>query len=202
MSEFSSSFHIRTDNPADTEQRLRRGKVSGLVFGPANRWLTFVPYANLQAYHARVDPADFAADLSRIVGLSCPPLSLRRGPRLDLCSGATAYGRKPVRLLVGSGADGRARWMGPEALSPFARLDAIEPLLQTLDRHATSEKAPAYRFAELMGLPAYKWLSPELAQERTVRFSGAGRTQARHEAAQHGRTATSASEPVHRASAS
>jgi hypothetical protein len=44
VSEFSSSFHIRTTSPTETEQRLRMAKLSGLVFGPKNDWLTFVPY--------------------------------------------------------------------------------------------------------------------------------------------------------------
>ena len=170
MSEFSSSFHIWTDNPTDSEQRLRRGKVSGIVFGPASRWLTFVPYANLRAYHGRVDPADFAADLCRIVG--CPVLHYRYGedhgwtfvlarPRAAVSRFACWW--DPVPTIERDGLD-------LEVLSTFAPLDAIEPLLQTLDRHAASEKEPAYRFAELLGLPAYKWLSPELAQEHTADF--------------------------------
>jgi hypothetical protein len=44
MSEFSCSFHIRTHNAAETEAALGRARMSGLVFGPANGWLTFVPY--------------------------------------------------------------------------------------------------------------------------------------------------------------
>jgi hypothetical protein len=134
VSEFSSSFHIWTDDAADAQQRLRRAKISGIVFGPANRWLTFVPYANLQAYHARVDPTDFAADLSRVVG--CPVLHYRYGedhgwtfalarPRAPLTRFACWW--DPVPTVERDGVD-------LEALAPFVQLHAIEPLLQSFDR--------------------------------------------------------------------
>ena len=44
MSEFNSRFHIRTNSAPKTEQSLGKANFSGLVFGPANGWLTFVPY--------------------------------------------------------------------------------------------------------------------------------------------------------------
>jgi hypothetical protein len=43
MSEFSISFHIRFGD--GHEELLRAAKLSGVTFGPANGWLTFVPYA-------------------------------------------------------------------------------------------------------------------------------------------------------------
>jgi hypothetical protein len=66
VSEFSSSYHIRTADPREAERRLRRAKISGVVFGPANGWLTFVPYANLPALQRRADSGHFALDLSRV----------------------------------------------------------------------------------------------------------------------------------------
>jgi hypothetical protein len=168
VSEFSSSFHIWTDNSADAEQRLRRSKVSGIVFGPADHWLTFVPYANLPAYRRRVEPADFTADLSRIVG--CPVLHYRyaedHGWTFALAQPRAAFQRfacwwGPVPTVDRDGLD-------PDALAPFAQSEGIEPLLQALDRQSASVEQPAYRFAELLGLAAYKWLSPDLAQSRTA----------------------------------
>jgi hypothetical protein len=75
MSEFSSSYHIRTEDSQVIERLLRRAKISGIAFGPANGWLTFVPYGDLPAYRRLPDAADFTADISRAVG--CPVLHYR-----------------------------------------------------------------------------------------------------------------------------
>jgi hypothetical protein len=72
MSEFSISFHIRVNDSDDVEARLLRAKLSGLVFGPANGWLTFVPYGGANPF-AYVDGDWFAENLSNVTG--CPVLS-------------------------------------------------------------------------------------------------------------------------------
>ena len=43
MSEFSVSYHIRLAEGIDAQKLLRQAKAAGIVFGPANDWLTFVP---------------------------------------------------------------------------------------------------------------------------------------------------------------
>jgi hypothetical protein len=45
MSEFSISFHIRLGDGHEVSKLLPAAKLSGVTFGPANGWLTFVPYA-------------------------------------------------------------------------------------------------------------------------------------------------------------
>jgi hypothetical protein len=67
VSEFSSSFHIRTGDAALAERRLVAAKISGLAFGPANGWLTFVPFANSQGFDAR-DPVGAATALANATG--------------------------------------------------------------------------------------------------------------------------------------
>jgi hypothetical protein len=141
----------------------------GLVFGPKGRWLTFVPYSNLPAYQ-RAEPDAFAADLSRVTG--CPVLHYRYGED----HGWTFALARPRTALSRF-----ACWWDPaptverneldlDSLATFAPLTAIEPLLQSVDRQSASEEEPAYRFAELLGFPAYKWLSPDLAQRHTEDF--------------------------------
>ena len=64
MSEFSESFHIRCDDARAVEKRLRSGKYAGLVFGPANGWLTYVPYNDSPAYQRALGkPEAFAEAL-------------------------------------------------------------------------------------------------------------------------------------------
>jgi hypothetical protein len=169
MSEFSSSYHIRTENPQDTLQRLRRAKISGVVFGPANGWLTFVPYENLPAYEQRGD-TDFAPYLSQILGSII--LHYRYGEDHGWAFMLVRPGMPPVSY---------ACWWDPapseersqldtNAFPPVVSVEALQPLLGPFDRATAAEQEPAYRFAELLGLPAYKWLSPGLAQRHTDDF--------------------------------
>jgi hypothetical protein len=44
MSDWSESYHIRTDEPDTTTQKLIEAGIAGFIFTPKNGWLTFVPY--------------------------------------------------------------------------------------------------------------------------------------------------------------
>jgi hypothetical protein len=166
MSEFSTSFHVRVDGSRDATKLLRQAKLSGLTFGPANGWLTFVPYADL-AHYRKADGPRFATDLSRLTGL----------PVLHYC-----YAEDHGWTFALARTDGPlvqyACWWDPQptverdqfdplALAPIVSTDLLEPLLRSFDQETAAHVEPAYRFAELLGLPAYKWLSPELAQDHT-----------------------------------
>src|SRR5262249_5948569 len=62
----------------------------------------------------------------------------------------------------------------PLAFVPFLAPDLLEPLLRSFDPDGAADVQPAYRFAQMLGLPAYKWLSPELAQDHTDDLLGQG----------------------------
>ena len=167
MSEFSSSYHIRTGDQRSAQQRLRQAKISGIVFGPENGWLTLVPYANLDVFRSSGDPANFAARLSHI--LDAPVIHYNYAEDHGWGFALAQAGRCISRF---------ACWWDPapaveresldvEALTPFAPREAIEPLLEPFEPGGDSEDTPAYRFAELLGLPAYQWLSPDIAQKHT-----------------------------------
>ena len=166
MSEFSVSYHIRVDESRDAQKTLRQAKISGVVFGPANGWLTFVPYADLAKYR-NAGEARFADYLSRLTGL----------PVLYYCyaedHGWTFALAHTERSLVQF-----ACWWDPHpaveldqfdplALAPFVPSESLAPLLRPLDREKAMHEQTAYRFGELLGLPAYQWLSPDLAQNDT-----------------------------------
>ena len=42
MSEFSESYHLRSERPEDAVELLRRAKLKGYVYQPVNGWVTFV----------------------------------------------------------------------------------------------------------------------------------------------------------------
>jgi hypothetical protein len=136
----------------------------GVTFGPANGWLTFVPYADLAKYW-KADGSRFADDLSRLTGL----------PVLHYCY-AEDHGWTFALARPDHGMVQFACWWDPHptverdqfdplALATFVGSDQLEPLLRPFDRQEAARAQPAYRFAERLGLPAYKWLSPELAQD-------------------------------------
>ncbi|WFU26010.1 hypothetical protein QA649_07315 [Bradyrhizobium sp. CB1717] len=166
MSEFSVSYHIRLGEGIDAQKLLRQAKAAGIVFGPANGWLTFVPYAGLAAYRSAGE-ARFADHLAKLTGL----------PVLYYCyaedhgwSFALADKERPLVQF--------ACWWDPQpvverdqfdplALAPFVAMEALEPLLRPFNHEEAMGAQPAYRFGELLGLPAYQWQSPDLAQNDT-----------------------------------
>ena len=166
MSEFSTSYHIRVGDSHDVQKLLRQAKAAGIVFGPANGWLTFVPYAGLAAYRSAGE-ARFADYLSKLTGL----------PVLYYCY-AEDHGwsfalADSVRPLVQF-----ACWWDQQpaverdqfdllALAPLVATEALEPLLRPFNHEEATLTKPAVRFGELLGLPAYQWISPGLAQDHT-----------------------------------
>lgn len=166
MSEFSANYHIRVGERADAQKVLRQAKVSGVVFGPANGWLSFVPYAGLASYR-NAGEARFADYLAKQTGL----------PVLYYCyaedhgwSFALADKERPL-VQFGCWWDPQPAverdQFDPLALAPFVATEALEPLLRSFDHEDAMRAQPAYRFGELLGLPAYQWLSPDLAQNDT-----------------------------------
>lgn len=166
MSEFSTSYHIRLGDGGEVQKLLRQAKLSGVVFGPANGWLTFVPYADLASYR-KADGSRFAEDISRLTGL--PVLHYRYAEdhgwsfalvRPDQPSVQFACWWDPHPMIERDQFD-------PVALATFIAPDQLEPLLRPFDHGEAAQAQPAYGFAERLGLPAFKWLSPELAQDHT-----------------------------------
>lgn len=166
MSEFSVSYHVRVGEGREVQKLLRHAKLSGVIFGPANGWLTFVPYAGSARYR-QADGPGFADYLSRLTGLAVLHYCYAEDHGWTF---ALARGERPLVQF--------ACWWDPRptierdqfdplALAPFVATDVLEPLLRSFDHNEAVYAQPAYQFAELLGLPAYKWLSPELAQDQT-----------------------------------
>jgi hypothetical protein len=166
MSEFSISYHVRVGERREVQKVLREAKLSGVIFGPANGWLTFVPYAD-SAQYRNADGPRFADRLSRLTGLAV----------LHYCY-AEDHGWTFALARVDRPLVQFACWWDPRptverdqfdplALAPFASLELLEPLLRSFESKEAMTAQPAYGFSELLGLPAYQWLSPEHAQHHT-----------------------------------
>jgi hypothetical protein len=167
MSEFSDSYHIRTDDPAGVKQRLRQARLAGVIFGPSGGWLTFVPYEELAVYRRSMVGDAFTVQLSQV--LSATVLHYNFSEDHGWSFAVARPGEKLNRF---------ACWWDPEPtierehldlgqLASTANVEALAPLLQGFDATTAHSRRPAYEFAEQLRLPAYKWLSPYLAQHHT-----------------------------------
>jgi hypothetical protein len=167
MSEFSDSYHIRTDDPARAKQRLRQARLAGIIFGPSGGWLTFVPYEELAVYRRSMVGDAFTVQLSHV--LSATVLHYNFSEDHGWSFAVARPGEKLNRF---------ACWWDPEPtiereqldlgqLASIANVEVLAPLLQGFDATTAQSRRPAYEFGEQLRFPAYKWLSPYLAQHHT-----------------------------------
>src|SRR5262249_21533666 len=159
MSEFSSSFHIRTRDADLTKRQLLAAKMSGLVFGPANSWLTFVPEVNSKGFDA---PGGFVGAIALANATNSFVLHYSYAED-HMWSFAAIRPGNPPSLFIHS-------WYPPRVvrdqldLSVFGDIvdgSMIEPYLAE-GPNAPDGTPRAYGFAEALGLPAFRWLSPRL----------------------------------------
>lgn len=170
MSEFSSSFHIRTKSAAKTERNLWQAKMAGLVFGPANGWLTFVPYPGCPGLPDGEDPVGSAQVLAAATGEAVLyfqfaedhgwSLALVQQPEGSPATFSCAWDREPPVLH-----DDFDRSM----LKGIVATSDVEPFLVNVGP-GDGGTPKAHGFAERLGLPAYRWLSPDYVEKNTQHF--------------------------------
>ena len=156
MSEFSESYHLRSERQEDAVELLRRAKLKGYVYQPASGWVTFL------AEQGVIEPD------RRIVGVARQPLlhyvsaedhgwsfALYDGSKIvsgyrcewddDIQVDDSQYLRKALQQLVTS-------------LQP-SLLDEFEKQLHPTDFDELFEADPSKVFAQALGLAHYDWLS-------------------------------------------
>jgi hypothetical protein len=173
VSEFSSSFHIRTNSAPKTERSLRKAKMSGLVFGPANGWLTFVPYPHSEGIPDVNDRIGTASAIALATEKTVLQFEYAEDhlwsfalvkPDQSTAIFACEWDQEPPAIH-----DDFDR----SALEGIAAVSLIEPFL--VDSRAAEDGTPhAYGFAEKLGLPAYRWLSPGYVEKDTQHFINEG----------------------------
>lgn len=165
MSEFSESYHIWTEDAPATVRRIREARLAGLYFPPKGGWLTFVPYGTVPDLTAA----------NKTMPLIC---ATARPVLWYLFAGDHGWGfqlHHPEQAAMGFEA-----WWDDEpysdrstldlaSLAPFLdggqNLSAFDPLFETMTAQQAFERQPAYRFAEFLKLPEYRWLSPAYIQK-------------------------------------
>jgi hypothetical protein len=173
VSEFSTSYHIRTDASKETLSRLRQGGFSGLAFPPANGWLTFVPFPMCEALGRSMDTPE------RLMTVSGMPV-LEYSFAEDHGWSFTLYSPEAVPSRLQQSWDFEpATDISELEIESVVQLatDATQARIIRNLVSATPGAEIATAFAEALGLPVYRWLSPDYAQSDPDSFKERGARQ-------------------------
>jgi hypothetical protein len=159
MSEFSESYHLRSERSEDAVELLRRAKRKGYVFQPVNGWVTFVAEKGtfepdqlivtaasnpLLHYVAAEDHGwSFALYDSNAAVIS----AYRCDWNDDIQFDDSRYSRSALEQFV------------PSAQPSL--LDDFELLLHPKDFDELFDAEPSKQFAQAIGLEHYDWLDYE-----------------------------------------
>ncbi len=154
MSEFSESFHLRSESQADGEGLLRRAGLTGAVFSAVRGWVTIVPESDLyEAVEAMV-----AANEGVLLHYLHAEDHGWQFAVYEGSSGICRYecGWDPEFAFDDSELN-QAVLVG--LLTDKSLEDELESVLHPAGLDAIIMDTPAYKFANLIGLEHYEWLS-------------------------------------------
>ena len=156
MSEFSESYHLRSNRAEDAIELLRRAKRKGYVYQPVNGWVTFL-----------AEKGHFEPD-ERIVAAATQPL-LHYVSAEDHGWSFTLFDRTKVvsgyrcdwddDISVDDSRYSRAALQQVVPSAQPALLDAFESQLHPKDFDELYEAEPSKLFAQAAGLEHYDWLA-------------------------------------------
>ena len=153
MSEFSESFHLRSEVQADGERLLRRAGFGGAVFSAVRGWVTIVAACDLYEGVEAMAGANEGVLLHYFYAEDhCWQFAVYEGGRKICryeCDWVEDFG------FDDSGVD-KAVLVG--LLRDKSLEGELESVLRPAGIEAIITDSPAYRFAELVGLEHYEWL--------------------------------------------
>ena len=154
MSEFSESFHLRSDSQQNGEDLLRRAALTGAVFSPVRGWVTVVPESEM--YEA-VDQM-----VASNQGLLLHYLYAEdHGWQFSLYKNNSIISQYECgwesELAINDSDLNQAALVS--LLIEKSREKVLQNILYPPDLNAVIMDPPAYRFANLVGLEHYEWLA-------------------------------------------
>jgi hypothetical protein len=176
VSEFSDSFHLRTNDSADAIALLRAAGVPGSVFPAKTGWVSFVFERGMRVGTNELADRVFAANKGLLVDYAYAAdhgcwVSVYRGPervarlRVSFETPSRSFDREALLqlgLLTPAGADAIDGWMREE------------------------QRSREYVVAEQLGLPRYRWFARryevEEPSEGGVEVDADGRVRSQKEA--------------------
>jgi len=154
MSEFSESFHLRTDKQADGVNLLQRAGLCGAVFSASRGWVTIVPESGLCEAVAQMVGANEGVLLHYLYAED-------HGWQFELYDSRTAICKYECgwdEELAINDAETDQSELVPLLVEESCE-GALESILHPADIDAVIMESPAYRFANVVGLEHYEWLS-------------------------------------------
>lgn len=158
MSEFSESYHLRSDRTEDAVELLQRAKLRGYVYQPVNGWVTFL------AQDGVFEPDE------KIVAAATKPL-LHYVSAEDHGWSFELFNQSEIVCRYRCDWDDEIRpddsGYSPAVLRQFvpsanpALLDELQPLLRPDDFDALFNGEASKVLARALGLEHYDWLSYE-----------------------------------------
>jgi len=153
MSEFSESFHVRSEEQADGVDLLRRAGLGGAVFSAVRGWVTVVPESELYEAVGQMVGANEGILLHYLYAEDhCWQFELYEG-RNAICKYECAW----VEELAVNETEMNQSVLVPLLVEESCE-GALEDIFHPADLEAVITDPPAYRFANAIGLEHYEWL--------------------------------------------
>jgi hypothetical protein len=154
MSEFSESFHLRSDNQQNGEDLLRRAGLPGAVFSPVRGWVTVVPESEMCEAVDQMVTSNQGLLLHYLYAEDHDWQFALYKDNSVLCQYECVW--DPEFAINDSDIN---QAMLVSLLIEKSREKVLENILYPQDLNAVMTDPPAYRFANLVGLEHYEWLS-------------------------------------------
>jgi hypothetical protein len=156
MSEFSESYHLRSERVEDAIELLRRAKRKGYVYQPVNGWVTFLAEEGVFEPDERIVAAA-THPLLHYVSAEDHGWSFTLYDRTKVVSGYRCDWDNDIRVD-----DSRYSRAALQQIIPVAQpagLDDFESRLHPKDFDELFEAEPSKLFAQAVGLEHYDWLA-------------------------------------------
>lgn len=156
MSEFSESYHLRTERSEDAVDLLHRAKLKGYVFQPVNGWVTFL--ADESCFH----PNEYIVAAARqpLLHYICTEdhgWSFELFDQGKVVCGFACDWNNDIEIEDKNYSRAVLERYVPSAQPGL--LDTFEQQMRPPDFDALFESEPAKLFAQAMGLEHYDWLA-------------------------------------------
>lgn len=156
MSEFSESYHLRSERQEDAVELLRRAKLKGYVYQPVNGWVTFLAEQGVFEPDRRIVDAA-RQSLLHYVSAEDHGWSFALFDGAKVVSGYRCEWDDDIRADDSQYSRAALQNLIPPLQS--ALLDDFEKQLHPTDFDELFEADPSKVFARALGLTHYDWLS-------------------------------------------
>ena len=156
MSEFSESYHLRSERAEDAVELLRRARRKGYVYQPVNGWVTFLAEEGVFEPDERIVAAA-TQPLLHYVSAEDHGWSFTLYDRTKVVSGYRCEWDDDIRVDDSRYSRAALQQLVPSAQSGL--LDDLEGRLHPKDFDELFGAEPSKLFAQAMGLEHYDWLA-------------------------------------------